>query len=260
MWPHTHQHFTVHQIPALSDNYIYLIQTPEVLAVVDPAEYAPVAQACESIGHNLTHILNTHHHWDHTGANLELKSRYGCRIIGSETDASRIPGIDESVSEKRPADLNGAQLRVLDVPGHTIGHIAYVLNDALFCGDVLFGAGCGRLFEGTPAQMWHSLEKIAQLPDHTRFYCAHEYTLNNLEFALHVDTDNPALVSRLQRTRVLRATGTPTIPGTLSEELATNPFLRPLNAGFREAYARAHGIKEDAASVFTHIRAARDHW
>jgi len=260
MWPHHHTRFSVHQIPALSDNYIYLLKTPNALAAIDPAEAAPVVQACEVLGCRLTHILNTHHHWDHTGANLELKSCYGCLVFGSESDASRIPGIDAGVSETRPAKINGMEIRVMDVPGHTLGHIAYVLDDALFCGDTLFGAGCGRLFEGTPAQMWHSLSKIIQLPAETRFYCAHEYTLNNLEFAISIDTDNAALTDRKQRARSLRTTGMPTIPGVLGEELATNPFLRPLDTGFRQKYARTHGIKDDTVSVFAHIRASRDHW
>ncbi len=260
MWHYTHRSFTVHQIPALSDNYIYLIDMPPVFAVVDPAETAPVVRACEELGRGLTHILNTHHHWDHTGGNLELKSHYNCRIIGAKTDAARIPGLDEAVSEDAPVRLDGVCIRVLEVPGHTRGHIAFLLGDALFCGDTLFGAGCGRLFEGTAEQMWHSLGKIAALPEATRFYCAHEYTLHNIEFALRIDPDNAALEHRRQRARALRAKDTPTIPGTIGEELATNPFLRPLDADFRRHYAREYGIGADAMRVFAHIRKARNHW
>ncbi len=260
MWHYTHHGFTIHQIPALSDNYIYLIDTPETLAAVDPAETEPVERACESLGRGLTHILNTHHHWDHTGANLTLKSHYNCRIIGAKTDAARIPGLDDAVSEAVPVSLNGRAIRVLEVPGHTRGHIAFVLGDALFCGDTLFGAGCGRLFEGTPEQMWHSLGKLVELPAGTRFYCAHEYTLNNIAFALRIDPDNPALLKRKERTEALRAGRTPTIPGTIGEELATNPFLRPLDTGFLHQYAQAHAIAEDAVRVFAHIREARNHW
>ena len=260
MWHYTHRSFTVHQIPALSDNYIYLVEMPEALAVVDPADAAPVIRACETLGRGLTHILNTHHHWDHTDGNLALKSRYDCRVMGARADAARIPGLDEAVSEDTPVRINGASIRVLEVPGHTRGHIAFVLDDALFCGDTLFGAGCGRLFEGTPEQMWHSLGKLARLPAGTRFYCAHEYTLNNLEFALGIDPDNAALAERKQRVEAIRTAGTPTIPGTISEELATNPFLRPLDADFRRRYACLHGIKDDAVHVFAHIREARNRW
>jgi len=261
MWSYTHPHFTVHQLPALSDNYIYLLDMPEsgILAAIDPAEAAPVEHACNEFGRRLTHILNTHHHWDHVGANAELKQRYDCIIAGAKTDASRIPGIDILVEENK-AFLPETGMRVIAVPGHTSGHIAFLIDDALFCGDTLFAAGCGRLFEGTPAQMWQSLGKLARLPGHTRFYCAHEYTLNNLKFALHVDPENIDLKERLERDSALRKRGKPTIPGTIVEELATNPFLRPLNEDFRRTYAQAHGIGEDPVSVFTHIRTAKDHW
>jgi len=262
MWSYQHTGFTVHQIEALSDNYIYLIDfaQADILAVVDPAEATPVAKACEQLGRTPTHILNTHHHSDHTGANLELKARYGCQIIGSATDEARIPGIDEVVSEANPFNLNGVEIRILDVPGHTSGHIAFVLDDALFCGDVLFGAGCGRIFEGTAEQMWHSLNKISELEEKTRFYCAHEYTLANLEFALHTDPDNAGLAVRLARARTMREANTPTIPGTLGEEMATNPFLRPLDKSFRQSYASRHHIQDDTLTVFAHIRNAKNHW
>ncbi len=262
MWSYQHTGFTVHQIEALSDNYIYLIDIAQadILAVVDPAEITPVARACEQLGRTPTHILNTHHHSDHTGANLELKARYGCRIIGSEADEARIPGIDEVVSEASSFNLNGVEMHILDVPGHTRGHIAFALGDALFCGDVLFGAGCGRIFEGTAEQMWHSLNKLSQLDDNTQVYCAHEYTMANLEFALHADPDNAGLAARMERTRTMRQANTPTIPGTLAEEMATNPFLRPLDKSFRQSYASRHQIRDDALSVFTHIRNAKNHW
>jgi len=260
MWHYTHHAFTVHQLPALSDNYIYLIEMPEALAVVDPADAVPVIQACETLGRGLTHILNTHHHWDHTDGNLALKLRYGCCVVGARTDETRIPGMDVRVSEAGNIRLGTRVMRVLEVPGHTRGHIAFILDDALFCGDTLFGAGCGRLFEGTAAQMWHSLGKLARLPGETRFYCAHEYTLNNLKFALGIDPNNAALTERKQRVEAKRAAGAPTIPGTIGEERATNPFLRPLDADFCRWYARTHGIEDDAVCVFAHIREARNHW
>lgn len=261
MWSYRHERFSVHQLPALSDNYIYLLDIPssDILAAVDPAESAPVDKACKELGRGLTHILNTHHHWDHVGANLELRKQHGCTIVGAKTDASRIPGIDVQVVEGEPF-MAGTDTQVLEVPGHTSGHIAFLIDDALFCGDILFGAGCGRLFEGTPEEMWNSLGKIARLPGETRFYCAHEYTLNNLRFALHIDPENMDLKERIERDGSTRERGDPTIPGTIAEELATNPFLRPLDDGFRHAYARTHNIDDDPMTVFTHIRAAKDRW
>jgi len=271
MWIYQHKHFAVHQLAALSDNYIYLIAphnssaNSPLLIAVDPAEADPVVAACEQLGRPLTHILNTHHHWDHTGANLELKETYGCTIIGNAADAARIPGIDQALN---PGDgLAGEDLRlgdlkisVLDVPGHTLGHIAYVIDDALFCGDTLFGAGCGRLFEGTPEQMWHSLSRLALLADDSRVYCAHEYTLANLAFAVAMDPDNAALKSRLTHDQKTRQQGKPTIPSTIGMEKASNPFLRPADQAFCAAYAQAHGIDADALSVFTHLRACKDRW
>ncbi len=260
MWSYRHDGFTVHQLPALNDNYIYLIasQDRRVVGVVDPAEAVPVATACDELGLTPTHILNTHHHWDHTGANLELKQRYGCRIVGARHDAARIPGIDVMVDEDSGFTLGDLPVAVLNVPGHTLGHIAYVLGDALFCGDTLFGAGCGRLFEGSPAQMWDSLQKLARLPAATKVYCAHEYTLGNLRFARTVDPDNQDLSERITRDTRMRTEDKPTVPSTVGEELATNPFLRPLSAPFRTAYAAAAGIPDEPLGVFASIRAAKD--
>jgi len=262
MWSYEHSGFTVHQIPALSDNYIYLIDEAEsgLLAVVDPATCEDVAATCKRMDRKLTHILNTHHHWDHTGGNIELKQRFDCKIVGAAHDEARIPGIDKYVHEGEPLTLGGLTFDILDVRGHTRGHIAYLLGDALFCGDVLFGAGCGRLFEGTPRQMWNSLNKIIQLPDLTRIYCAHEYTESNLAFALEVDPGNVALQERIQDVQWRRANKLPTIPGTLAEERATNPFLRPLDEAFRQAYAAKHGLADDPVAMFTHLRAAKDGW
>ena len=260
MWSYAHRGFTVHQIPALQDNYIYLIETDEILACVDPAEAVPVEAACETLGRKLTHILNTHHHWDHVGGNPELKSKYGCTVIGPSYDEARIPDLDQPVSEGdvlRPGNLN---MSILFVPGHTRGHIAYVIEDALFCGDTLFGAGCGRLFEGTPEQMWNSLNKIMALSPATRFYCAHEYTLGNLEFCIERVTQDDVVQQRFKRDTDRRKQGLPTIPGSIDEELSTNPFLLPANGGFRKNYATKHGIKDDPVTVFAHIRAAKDRW
>jgi len=261
MWSYAHSSFTVHQLPALKDNYIYLIESHNspLLAVVDPADASPVISLCEQLQRPLTHVLNTHHHWDHTDGNTALARRFGCEVVGFREDAKRIPGITVE-SDEGVLELGGIAAEVLFVPGHTRGHIAYRFDDALFPGDTLFGAGCGRLFEGTPAQMWQSLQKLAALPDETRVYCAHEYTLPNLRFARTVDASNEALEERTSRDTRTRMEQKPTIPSTIGLEKATNPFLQPLDAAFVEHYAAAEGITADAASVFAHIRERKDRW
>lgn len=262
MWSYQHQRFNVHQIPALNDNYIYLIEALQsnVLAVVDPADASVVNQACATLNKPLTHILNTHHHWDHTDGNKALKQRWSCTVMGAAHDAQRIPCIDIQVSEQIPPELDGLNIQVLDVNGHTLGHIAYVIDDALFCGDTLFGAGCGRLFEGTPEQMWQSLQKIAALPNATQVYCAHEYTLPNLRFARNVDADNAALEKRIHRDTQARMKKNPTIPTNIGLEKATNPFLRPLDNVFVHTYSKSQQIDANALAVFTHLRQSKDRW
>jgi len=262
MWSYQHAGFTVHQLPALRDNYIYLIEsdTSDALIAVDPAEAVSVRKACKLLGKPLTYIFNTHHHWDHTDGNLALKKHFGCLIVGAEHDAGRIPGMDIAVSESSPPALAGLNVTVLDVPGHTSGHIAYIVADALFCGDTLFGAGCGRLFEGAPAQMWHSLNKIAALDVNTSVYCAHEYTLANLKFAKAVDAVNLSLSERILFDKKRRKQKRPTIPSSIGTEIATNPFLRPLDPSFCQNYAAAQHTSTDKLSVFTDIRRRKDCW
>ncbi|MDX8403521.1 MAG: hydroxyacylglutathione hydrolase [Mariprofundaceae bacterium] len=255
-----HQHFSVHQLPALNDNYIYLIEdhNSDVLAVVDPADAPVVQKACQAIGKPLTHILNTHHHWDHTDGNKPLKGRYLCKVIGAAIDATRIPEIDLEVDENSDVKIGNLDVTILFVPGHTRGHIAYLIGDALFCGDTLFGGGCGRLFEGSPDQMWKSLSKLAALPESTKVYCAHEYTLANLRFARNVDSNNTALDSRISADTQRRMKKKPTIPSSIGLEKNTNPFLRPLNHDFCLQYAEEHGINDDPLTIFTHLRASKD--
>jgi len=262
MWSYQHTGFTVHQLPVLRDNYIYLIEshTSKVLIAVDPAEAVSVRQACKQLSKPLTHIFNTHHHWDHTDGNLSLKKTFGCQIVGAACDTERIPGIDIRVSEIAPPTIPGLHVAVLAVPGHTSGHIAYVVDDALFCGDTLFGGGCGRLFEGTAGQMWQSLSKIATLDGHVKMYCAHEYTLANLAFAASVDADNRVLAERIVADKALRQQGFPTIPSTLDSEKNTNPFLRPLDREFCHNYAAAHGVQNEAGAIFADIRRRKDHF
>jgi|AMFO01.1.fsa_nt_gi hydroxyacylglutathione hydrolase len=260
MWSYSHDGFTVHQLSSLRDNYIYLVETPGMLACVDPAEEAPVREACARLGRGLTHILNTHHHWDHTGANLKLAAAFDCEVLGPKREADRIPGLTTAVDEDDPFPLGDAEATVLALPGHTLGHIGFLIGDALFCGDALFGGGCGRLFEGTPEQMWGSLMKIMALPDATRFYCAHEYTERNLEFCLRHGMHNDAIEARLRQVRERRRKRLPTIPGTLGEERKTNPFLLVADPAFRHTYAADHDLPDDPVRVFAHIRAARDRW
>src|SRR5919106_2689588 len=227
----------VEQLPVLSDNYVYLIHEPRagVSGVVDPAVAAPVLDRLQAHGWKLDWILSTHHHVDHTGGNRELKEATGCRIAGPKADAARIPGIDLGLAEGDRFALGDAEAQVFETPGHTSGHISYWFADAkaLFCADTLFSLGCGRVFEGTPAQMWDSLSKLAALPDDTLVYCAHEYTQSNARFALSVDPDNPALKERAAEVDRQRAADQPTVPTRLSAERAANPFLRVRDPAIR---------------------------
>jgi hydroxyacylglutathione hydrolase len=250
----------IQPIPALRDNYVYLLREPQSGAVgaVDPSVAAPVLAALQQRGWKLTHIINTHHHPDHTGGNLELKAATGAIVVGPQADKGRIPGIDVAVGDGDTFKFGDEAATVFDVPGHTRGHIAYWFKDsaALFSGDTLFLMGCGRLFEGTPQQMWVSLGKLKRLPPATRVYCGHEYTQANARFALTVEPKNAALIARAKRVDDLRAEGRSTVPGTLAEELATNPFLRADQAELQ----RAMGAPGDPVATFAAIRTAKDNF
>lgn len=221
-------------IPCLSDNYIFLIhdEATGATGVVDPAEAGPVLKALEARGWRLTHILNTHHHLDHTGGNLALKEASGATIVGPKAEAARIPGIDRAVGEGDRVAFGAETAEVFDVPAHTAGHIAYWFagSGAAFTGDTLFAMGCGRLFEGSAADMFAAMRKLERLPGETRVYCAHEYTESNGRFALSVEPGNGDLVRRMGEVRDLRARGLPTIPSTIALERATNPFMRAASA------------------------------
>lgn len=220
------------QIPVLQDNYIYILHGNAQTAVVDPSLAQPVIDIIEQKGWQLNYILNTHHHNDHVGGNLELKSATGAKIVGYAGDAHRIPGIDIKLQDGESFTVCGLSSRIMFIPGHTLGHIAYYFAEAssLFCGDTLFSLGCGRLFEGTAEQMFSSLTKIKALPGGTKIYCAHEYTENNGKFALSILPKNPNLRTRMQEVKNLRTAGKSTIPTILDVELKTNPFLLAFDA------------------------------
>ncbi|MDB5796673.1 MAG: gloB [Paucimonas sp.] len=215
-------------VPAFSDNYLWLVHDDRHAVVVDPGAAEPVLAALEANQLALSAILLTHHHADHAGGVPALLQRFDVPVYGPASEA--IPTITQRLREGDTVTIDELSLTfsVLDVPGHTAGHIAYYCaqNDWLFCGDTLFAGGCGRLFEGTPAQMVDSLAKLAALPDRTQVYCAHEYTLSNLRFAAAVDGDNPALKERIAVEEAKRARNQPTVPSTIGLEKQTNPFLR----------------------------------
>jgi hydroxyacylglutathione hydrolase len=249
----------IERIPCLKDNYVWLLRssTGDCIGVVDPAEAAPVEAAAARTGLPLTHIFNTHHHGDHVGANIALKARYGATIVGPRADQARIPGIDVAVADGETYAFGAEIATVLDVPGHTRGHIAFWFagSSALFCGDALFALGCGRMFEGTAPQMWRSLAKIRALPDATNVYCAHEYTQSNARFAVSVDPGNAELRARVAEIDRQRAAGEATVPSLLGLEKRTNPFLR---ADDRDL-ARRIGLPSAApAEIFGALRAAKD--
>jgi hydroxyacylglutathione hydrolase len=250
---------TIIQIPVLADNYIYLVHEPlsNETAVVDPALAQPVLDILDERDWRLTCILNTHHHWDHVGGNLELKEQTGCKIIAAHSDRDRIPGIDAGVSEGDVITLGDSRARVISTPGHTRSHIVYHFaeDDALFCGDTLFAMGCGRLFEGTAEQMWSSLQKLKVLPVSTRVYCAHEYTQANGRFALSVEPDNLQLQQRMEVINQLREKHLPTLPSTIEQELATNPFLRENSSALRSALNMTNN---KPAEVFAEVRRLKD--
>ena len=250
---------TIHMFPCLTDNYGYLLHDADsgTTAAVDTPDAEEIAVQLDAKGWRLTHILNTHHHADHAGGNLALKRRTGCTIVGPRADAARIPGIDIGVGDGDEVALGAHRARVFDTPGHTRGHIVYWFEGAraAFVGDTLFALGCGRLFEGSPRDMWTSLQKILAWPDDTRLYCAHEYTQSNARFALTVEPQNRALVERAAQVARLRAAGKPTVPTTLVEERATNPFLRPQSLGLRATI----GLEEAPdVEVFARTRALKD--
>jgi hydroxyacylglutathione hydrolase len=234
-------------VPAFADNYIWLVHDAESgeTAVVDPGDAAPVLAEAERRGWRIDQVWNTHWHPDHTGGNEAIKSVSQARISGPQSES--IPARDVALSEGDEVRLGRHVGRVIEVPGHTLGHIALVFDDdrLAFVGDTLFAMGCGRLFEGTPEQMYASLQALASLPEDTRLYCAHEYTLSNARFAAHVDEANPAVADRLARVEAMREAGQITLPTTVAQERETNPFVRSTNV---EEFAFRRSAKDSFRS------------
>jgi len=221
---------TVQTVPILSDNYAWLLRCDRTgaVAIVDPAEVAPVAAAIDAAGGRLDMILLTHHHGDHIAGTDEIRARYGAKVVGAAADAHRLPKLDQQVREGDSVAFGGAVASVIDTPGHTRGHIAYHFadGDVLLCGDTLFSLGCGRLLEGTPAEMFASLAKLSALGPDTLVCAGHEYTESNARFALHADPGNAALVAYAAKVHAWRQAGKPSLPSLMRDELAANPFVR----------------------------------
>ncbi|MSO96715.1 MAG: hydroxyacylglutathione hydrolase [Rhodospirillaceae bacterium] len=249
----------IRQIPVLNDNYVYLVREPSsgAVAVVDPAVSDEILAEAKRLDWRITHILNTHHHGDHVGGNQAIKAATGCTIVGPAHDPDRIPGMEIQVKDGDIYKFGNESAQVFFVPGHTRGHIAYWFKDssALFCGDTMFSIGCGRLFEGTPQQMWTSLSRLRGLPPETRIYCAHEYTESNVRFAVSVDPDNAALRSYEAEVKTKRAQKIPTVPSTLKLERAANPFLRADAPDLQAAMAMTG---RDPVEVFAEVRRRKD--
>ncbi len=249
----------VHLVPLLQDNYGHLIldRAAGVAGIVDPAAAEPMLAALAQHGLPLAWVLVTHHHTDHVGGIPALRAATGCKVVGPRADQQRIPGLDLALGDGERFAFGSTSAVVLDVPGHTSGHIAFWFDQdqAVFCGDTLFSLGCGRMFEGTPPQFWGSLAKLRALPPETRVYCAHEYTASNGRFARSVDGDNPDLLARLDDVARLRALGQPTLPSTIGLERRTNPFLRA------DVPSVARAVEADAAdpiTAFAALRRAKD--
>ncbi len=259
IWPVIRNMLSIEPIPAFRDNYIWVARNNQYAAAIDPGDASAVLDYLDGEKLELIAIFNTHHHSDHVDGNLELQTRFSCPIYGPENES--IPGKTHSLAEGSRVDLPelGLKLDVFDIPGHTSGHIAYHGNDMLFCGDTLFGCGCGRVFEGTMAEMFASLERLSGLPEATLVYCAHEYTLCNIRFALDVEPGNPDLAARQAGATRLRNKDMPTLPSTIGLERKTNPFLRcaiPAVAAMAAKHAMAK--LDSPLDVFTALRIWRN--
>ncbi len=254
-----HSAIEIVTIPCLADNYAFLIHDAEsgATALVDAPEAAPIMAELERRSWQLGEIWLTHHHWDHVDAVPDLREATGARVLGAAADAHRLPPLSGTLEAGRAFDFAGHEVRVIDVPGHTIGHVAFYLPDAAaaFTADSLMALGCGRLFEGTPEQMWASLGRLAALPEETMIHSGHEYSAANARFALTIEPGNARLAERARQIESARAEGRPTVPTSLALEKATNPFLRADQPEIR----RATGLEQASdAEVFAHLRKLKD--
>jgi hydroxyacylglutathione hydrolase len=256
-----HPYIDITPISILKDNYVWAIinKKDSTVVVVDPGEAKPVISFLQQNNFKLVGILITHHHWDHTNGVAELKQHYKVPVYGPVHE--KIDEVTHPMREGDEIDLLDCQFKILEIPGHTLGHIAYHLSDHLFCGDTLFAAGCGRIFEGTPEQMYASLNKIAALPDNTKIYCAHEYTLNNLRFAEQVEPHNFLIKKRIVSVTALRQKNIPSIPSLLLEEKETNPFLRSDQPDIARAIEKYCGREcLEPNKIFEFLRHWKDHF
>ncbi len=246
-------------IPCLADNYAYLVrdQDTSLVAVVDAPEAAPIMDALDARGWGLDQIWITHHHGDHTDGVPALRDRFGAQVVGHEADSRRLPPLDLSVRESDTVSLGDSEARVIDVSGHTVGHIAFVMDadKAVFSADSLMALGCGRVFEGTHAMMWESLSKFLGMPDDMQVYSGHNYGQANGAFALSIESDNEALKNRIARIEAADAAGEPIVPVSMAEEKATNPFLRAVEPSVKAAVGLAGA---DDAAVFAEVRRRKD--
>lgn len=250
---------SISAIPAFTDNYIWLLQDRGGAVVVDPGDATPVLQALKERGLELRAILITHHHPDHTGGIAELLRQHPVPVYGPRAEAQKIAGLTHLLDAGDRVEVLGTLFEVMAVPGHTLGHIAYASRGMLFCGDTLFSAGCGRLFEGTPAQMHDSLTRLAALPGDTAVYCTHEYTLSNLAFARAVEPGNVDVAEQIERVQQQRSAGRPSLPSTLALERCINPFLRcGEKSVVRAVQAHAGSNARDAVAVFAALRQWKD--
>ncbi|WP_136441832.1 hydroxyacylglutathione hydrolase [Pacificoceanicola onchidii] len=244
-------------VPCLQDNYAYLVKGPDGVAIIDAPEAGPIIEALEARGWTPGVIMLTHHHWDHVDGIPGIKEKYGCMVMGPKAEEDKLPPVDMALENGFEGGTGDGLCRVIPVPGHTLGHVAYYYPEAgaIFTADSLMAMGCGRLFEGTPEMMFESLQALAALPPETMVYSGHEYTMSNAKFALTIEPDNPELKSRIEDIERARLDGLPTAQVPLSLELATNPFLRAHIPGVKQALGM-----EDASdvAVFTEIRARKD--
>ncbi len=253
-------------IPVLRDNYAYLVidETTREAGVVDPSEAKPVARVVKKEGVTLTSILNTHHHWDHVGGNEELVQEFGnLRVYGHKRDRTRTPRITDLLDEGDEVHIGNLTAKVLFIPCHTSGHVAFYFEkeETVFTGDTLFIAGCGRLFEGTAQDMYQNMLKLMSLPDSTKIYCGHEYTENNLRFALTLEPGNPKVRAKYEWAKEMRAQKLPTVPSTVAEEKAINPFVRvhsrELQTNLRKQFPN---LSLDPVSILEKTRYLKDHF